>query len=135
MKILIFGSRDINYLPIQVTTELERLINNPKKVEFIVGDNNGIDKVLHKDLSRLGAASRTTIYCVDYAKNNHFDFKVNALKTSDNEFEADMYKFRDRKMADDCDIAIVITNGESKSIKDKIALLNMRDKKVYTFMI
>lgn len=134
MKILLFGSRDISYIPSTVAAQLEQLMNHGKgTVEFIVGDNAGIDSAFHYTLSKIGARSKTTIYGIDYIKNNKFDFNTRIFKSEDYEYEDDMYKFKDRQMADDCDIAIVLWDGKSKSVMNRIMLLNMRNKKVYQF--
>ena len=136
MKVYLFGAIDIPGVPPTVAYQLEKLINDTNgNISFIVGDNSGFDKQLHMTLSRLGMASKTEIYGVEYVKTNVFGFKEKILKQEENEFEPDMYKYRNRLFADDCDIAIVVWNGESKSIFERITLISIRNKPVYQFII
>jgi hypothetical protein len=99
---------------------------------------------------------------MDYAKNNTYDLKTKTFVTSYNEeaqqarveskdgsvepfiidsvekemdipYNRQWYEFRDRQMINDCDIAIGLWDGESKTAMHIIQLLNIKEKPCYTF--
>lgn len=160
-KILLFGSYDIFAVPGEVAGWIAEYIRGGHS--FIVGDNKGSDVAFHKLLSSLGA-QEVTIYAMDSARNNVYDFPVKSYKTSfdvenkqvtiytedgstepfyidDVEKEQDIvhnrqwYGFRDKQMIMDCDVAIGLWNGDSKAALHMIQLLNIYNKPVYTFTI
>lgn len=160
-KIFLFGSYDVYGVPSDVLTWLQEYVKQGH--EFIVGDGKGADAAFHKALSSIGA-DKVTIYAMDYARNNVYDFPVKSFLTSFNkeakqveiyaadnstepfiidgvEKEQDIalnrqwYEFRDRKLISDCDIAIGLWNGESKTALHIIQLLNIYNKPVYTFTV
>lgn len=160
-KILLFGSHDIFGVPSDVITWLQEYIKQGH--EFIVGDGKGADSAFHKTLSSLGA-TKVTIYAMDSARNNVYEFPVKKFLTAYNEeakqveiyaedesievftisdvekeqdipYNRQWYEFRDRQLISDCDIAIGLWNGESKTALHMIQLLNIYNKPVYTFTI
>ena len=101
---------------------------------------------------------------MDSARNNVYDFPVKSFITSFNEeakqvtisatdnsvepfvidgvekaqdipLNRQWYEFRDRQLISDCDIAIGLWNGESKTALHIIQLLNIYNKPVYTFTV
>lgn len=160
-KIFLFGSYDVYGVPSEVLAWLSEYTNQGH--EFIVGDNKGADTAFHKALSSVGA-SKVTIYAMGSARNNLYDFPVKNFLTSydegqkqavitasdnsmepfiiedvekeqDVQFNRQWYEFKDRRMIDDCDIAIGLWNGESKTALHIIQLLNIHNKSVYTFTV
>jgi hypothetical protein len=159
-KIMLFGASSIFGVPNDVLAWLQEYTKQGH--EFIVGDRKGSDSAFHKALSSIGAAQQTTIYCMDYAKNNTYDLKTKTFVTSYNEetqqarveskdgsvepfiidsvekemdipYNRQWYEFRDRQMINDCDIAIGLWDGESKTAMHIIQLLNIKEKPCYTF--
>lgn len=160
-KIFLFGSHDVYGVPGDVLTWLQEYTNQGH--EFIVGDGRGADSSFHKALSSVGA-SNVTIYAMDSARNNLYDFPVKKFVTSYDETSKQVsisaednsivpfviydvekamdipvnrqwYEFRDRQLISDCDIAIGLWNGESKAALHIIQLLNIYNKPVYTFTV
>lgn len=118
----------------EIPLEMQQFICNlPSDTEFFVKDGSGIDTHLHNLLSRIGATSRSTVYALDYVKNNRFDLREQIIKTSDLEDGQDMYKARINKMCNDCDLAVVLWTNESSSMLQTINYLKIRDKEVYIF--
>lgn len=161
-KIMLFGSSNI----FGVTSETLRWLNeyNRQGHEFIVGDLKGSDTAFQKALASIGAMDNTTIYCMDYARNNIYGFRERRFLTSYNpdekiakitaddksiepyiiegvDREADIainrswYEFRDRQMISDCSVAIGLYDGESNKVIQIIRLLNIKNKQCYTFTI
>lgn len=160
-KILLFGSYDVCGVPGEVMTWLQEYIRQGH--EFIVGDGKGADSAFHKALSSLGA-DHVTVYAMDNARNNVYEYPVKKFKTSYDEdtkqaaiFEdgsekaeeiienvqkaqdipitRQWYEFRDKKLINDCDIAIGLWNGSSKTALHIIQLMNIYNKPVYTFTV
>jgi hypothetical protein len=160
-KIFLFGSYDVYGVPGDVLTWLQEYVRQGH--EFIVGDGKGADAAFHKALSSVGA-DKVTIYAMDSARNNVYEFPVKSFLTSFNEetkqveitaadnsiepfiiddvekaqdipLNRQWYEFRDRQLISDCDIAIGLWNGESKTALHIIQLLNIYNKPVYTFTV
>lgn len=160
-KIFLFGSYDVYGVPSDVLTWLQEYVRQGH--EFIVGDGKGADAAFHKALSSVGA-DKVTIYAMDSARNNVYEFPVKSFLTSFNEetkqveitaadnsiepfiiddvekaqdipLNRQWYGFRDRQLISDCDIAIGLWNGESKTALHIIQLLNIYNKPVYTFTV
>lgn len=160
-KIFLFGSYDVYGVPSNVLDWLQEYVRQGH--EFIVGDGKGADSAFHKALSSVGA-DKVTIYAMDSARNNVYDFPVKSFITSfdeeakqvtisatDNSVEPfiiddvekaqdiplnrQWYEYRDRQLISDCDIAIGLWNGESKTALHIIQLLNIYNKPVYTFTV
>lgn len=160
-KIFLFGSYDVYGVPGDVLTWLQEYVRQGH--EFIVGDGKGADAAFHKALSSVGA-DKVTIYAMDSARNNVYEFPVKSFLTSFNEetkqveitaadnsiepfiiddvekaqdipLNRQWYEFRDRQLISDCGIAIGLWNGESKTALHIIQLLNIYNKPVYTFTV
>ena len=160
-KIFLFGSYDVYGVPSNVIDWLQEYVRQGHG--FIVGDGKGADSAFHKALSSVGA-DKVTIYAMDSARNNVYDFPVKSFITSFNEeakqvtisatdnsvepfvidgvekaqdipLNRQWYEFRDRQLISDCDIAIGLWNGESKTALHIIQLLNIYNKPVYTFTV
>ena len=162
-KVFLFGSRDIFGIPEVVEEHLRKIIEETNgEVEFIVGDAPGVDASFHKSLSAVGAAGKSTIYCMDYARNNKWDLRTkvfhsqynpdnkevsiaadgeeatiltNIQKPDDLKYNRQFYEFKDKKMRDDCTFAICIWNGKSKGTFTNINVLKAQNKYVYVYRI
>ena len=135
MKVFLFGSMGLGSIPAEVEKQLEDIIKiTSGDVEFIVGDAPGIDTAFHMILSRIGAASKTKVYCTDYVRNNKFDFKVEMFDGGDL-IGRELFEAKDRHMINDCDFAICVWNGESKGTFNNISILKVNDKPVYIYRV
>lgn len=160
-KIMLFGSSTVFGVPSDVISWLAEYTKQGH--EFIVGDNKGACASFHKALSSVGA-DKVTIYAMDSARNNSYDFNVKSFITSydeeskkveitalDNSIEPYIiddvekaidiqhnrywYEFRDRQLINDCDIAIGLWDGQSKTELHIIQLLNIMNKPCYNFTV
>lgn len=162
-KILVCGSYKIVGIPAEVERWLEEYTKQGH--EFIVGGSSALDNALHRTLSGVGAADKTTVYCMGYARYNKFNFKVREFDTvydaekkqaiitehdnseavpyviDDVNIEADVqnnrewYEYLNNKMIDDCDAAIILYDGESKTLKNIMQKINIKNKPCYTFTL
>lgn len=158
-KILLFGSPDIYGVPSNVVEWMQEY--NRQGHEFIVGDRKGADASFHKALSSLGVTN-AKIYAMQSVRNNDFDLPVKTFltyydaetkqvtitcddnsvepfiiegveKEQDIAYNRQWYEYRDKQLISDCDIAICLWDGESKTALHMIQLLNINNKPVYTF--
>lgn len=127
--------------------------------EFLIGDRKGFDKELYMCLSRIGALNNTTLYCMGNIRNDVKHDKVKMYNTvydeqnkiayvkhedevvaefEDTEKEGDWFKdrrwceFLDKKMAEDCDVALCVRqdNGDDNIMNHMIQMLSIRNKNI-----
>lgn len=162
-RVFLFGSRDIYGVPMEAVKQLEDILKITNgDVQFIVGDAPGIDASFHKVLSGIGAASKSLIYCMDYARNNVYDFELKTFKSKydpsnetvtisceneeptvfthikkpdDLRFNREFYEFKDKQMRNDCTFAICIWDGKSKGTFTNINVLKAQGKYVYIYRV
>ena len=75
-KIMLFGSSTVFGVPSDVISWLAEYTKQGH--EFIVGDNKGACASFHRALSSVGA-DKVTIYAMDSARNNSYDFNVKSF--------------------------------------------------------
>ncbi len=160
-KIMLFGSSTVFGVPSDVLAWLQEYNNQGH--EFIVGDNKGACATFHKTLSSIGA-NKVTIYAMDSARNNLYEYPVKSFITGYDEstktveitaadgstepfiiegvekaidipHNRQWYEYRDRQLINDCDIAIGLWDGESKTELHIIQLMNILNKPCYTFTL
>lgn len=163
-NILLFGSNDVADIPYELKNSwLPQYIAGNHK--FIVGDKKGADSSFHKELSASGVnKENVSIYAMDYARNNIFEFPVKkfitsydgdtqvaTIRTEDNSTEPydicdikkiqdievtrEWYEYLDKKMIQDCDMGICVWTGDNKRVLHMIQLMNIYNKPVYTFTL
>lgn len=162
-KVFLFGSRDVYGIPDMVVQHLENIMAQTNgDVHFLVGDAQGIDASFHRTLSSIGVARKTTVYCMDYARNNAYDLetkvfsaeydpdtKVVTIKSGDESYDTiegiekpddlrynrRFYEFKDAQMRNDCDFAICIWDGKSRGTFTNINVLKAQGKYVYVYTV
>lgn len=122
MKVLLLGSRVINTIPSIVETQIKAMLEqHPDSIEFIVGDNTQLDKTYQDILYKVGAIDKTTVYCLEN-NDNKYGFKSKVV--TDN---------ADKKLCEDCNIAISIWDEEELKAKDNIRYIESLKKHVYKY--
>lgn len=157
--IMLFGSTDIYTVP----QEVQRAIADYAQAgwKFIVGSRNGADTALHKELSALGARANTTILGLDEIYNNKWELNeylfravydeeegmcyiVNPDEEPVHQFKVpniisiptspEYFNFLNQVMMDQCDFAICLWNGESKTELNNIRTFGIKNKPCYRFI-
>lgn len=163
-KVFLFGSASVFGVPDVVANELENLINTYPDIEFLVGDKNGAESAFHKTLSAIGGRYKTKVYTLDKIPVNKFELETVELKSAylpdekkaviyikdteevlgeiediekveDVVYDRRYYEFLDRYLIGLCDIAICLWDGKSKGTFNNIQLLNIKNKKCYTYKL
>lgn len=161
-NILLLASAGISAVPADFIQWITAY--NAQGHKFIVGDSKNSDAVLHRALSSVGAAENTTVYSMGAPNSNVYKFNTVEYLTSYNEElctvtisggdlaepyiiedvkkEIDIqnnkqwYEFKDRRMIENCSMAIVVASGElSRRVDHIIQILNIRSIPCYVLSI
>ena len=131
MKVFISGSKTIETLPERVKEYIANLAGNGS--EFIVGDCDGADKAAQDFLSALNV-KKVTVYCSGKRpRNNRGGWEVVALSVKGLK-GYEFYHAKDIKMAEDCDFALAVWDGESRGTKANIDEMKRLNKPVSVFL-
>lgn len=138
IKVFLFGSSSIGAIPQVVEDHLYKIIEQSGgKVRFIVGDCGGADAAFHLSLSRVGASKLSTIYCMNFARNNKFDFETKVFEGLDDEGKPlvgrELYAIKDKHMIEDCDFAIALWDKNTRGTFSNINILKAKGKPVYVY--
>lgn len=159
--VYLFGTKSYNAVPDAIENHIKAIIQQTNgEVEFIVGDGAGLDSAYHRVLSGLGAGSKTTIYGMDKARHNTYDFKTKIFNSmyDPEKFEAsivyennvleifdkvnkpeellinpDYQRFLDKQMIRDCTFAICFWDGTTKTTERLIDTLSAVGKYCYVY--
>lgn len=120
MKIFISGSKSISSLPELAKTFIDQFIENND--EILIGDCYGIDAVVQKYIESKGF-SNVTVYCSGVIPRNNFtsSAKIRSCAEAAKGLSGNAFHYvKDFQMANDCDQALMIWDGESKGTAENI---------------
>jgi adenine-specific DNA-methyltransferase len=120
MKIFISGSKSISMLPELAKIFIDQFIENGD--EILVGDCYGIDAVVQKYIESKGF-SNVTVYCSGVIPRNNFtsSAKIRSCAEAAKGLSGNAFHYvKDIQMANDCDQALMIWDGESKGTAENI---------------
>ena len=120
MKIFISGSKSISKLPELAKVFIDQFIENND--EILIGDCYGIDAVVQKYIESKGF-SNVTVYCSGVIPRNNFtsSAKIRSCAEAAKGLSGNAFHYvKDIQMANDCDQALMIWDGESKGTAENI---------------
>ncbi|WP_406538824.1 hypothetical protein [Fibrobacter sp.] len=120
MKIFISGSKSISMLPELAKIFIDQFIENGD--EILIGDCYGIDAVVQKYIESKGF-SNVTVYCSGVIPRNNFtsSAKIRSCAEAAKGLSGNAFHYvKDIQMANDCDQALMIWDGESKGTAENI---------------
>lgn len=119
-KIFISGSISIKELDEKVKKVIDKIIQ--KKYEILVGDAEGIDKLIQNYLAECGYENVVIYYIGEKPRNCQFkNFKTKKVNFDDSlKSEREKQYFKDKKMLEECDKCFCIWNGRSKGTYENI---------------
>ena len=137
-KIFICGSISIKFLNETIRRELDNIIE--KKYNVLIGDAEGIDKLVQEYLTNKGYKDVTVYYTGDKPRNYINDFnskRVNYDEKLDKQSnkQREKQQFKDRKMVAECDISYCIWNGKSKGTYENIKKVLDSNKDIEIYLI
>jgi len=109
--VFISGSRGIRRLDVGVQLRLERIID--KKLPVLIGDANGADKAVQGYLISRGY-DLVEVFCAgETPRNNVGGWKLRRIQPSHAKRDFDYYASKDREMAREATLGLLIWDGES----------------------
>lgn len=111
-KVFIGGSRKISRLSPAVRESLGRIVE--KRLPVVIGDANGADKAVQAYLLQEGY-DRVEVFCADETPRNNFGaWPTRAIRPSHTQRDFDYYATKDRQMAREASVGLMLWDGESR---------------------
>lgn len=109
--VFIGGSRHISRLPLEVKARLDSVIDKQHKV--LIGDANGADKAVQKHLAD-ASYQNVTVFCTgEHYRNNLGHWPTHNVVPPKGAKGFSFYAAKDREMAKEADIGLMIWDGKS----------------------
>jgi hypothetical protein len=128
MKLFISGSKSISVLSDEVKLTLDNYMANG--TEFLIGDCYGVDAAVQKYLELKGYRN-VTIYCSGEIPRNNFitGAKVRSCAEAAKGLTGRAFQYvKDIQMAQDCDQALMVWDGNSKGTGENIRRIMEMEK-------
>lgn len=140
MRILLFGTKNLQDIPMDIREYVHKLGETYSDCEFLLGDKVGVDSAFHKVLSSYGYGDRSKVYCLDGVHSNKFELPVKEFRSyyypekkwvnircgeegevleeifnveavEDIKDNSGYWTFIDKQLIKDCDLAIGVSLG------------------------
>lgn len=123
MKVFVSGSISIKSLPLIAKQKLNNIMNN--NLTVLVGDANGIDKIVQEYLSDNHYNNVVVYYAGNCIRNNIGHWTTENVPSGNLQGRA-KYTLKDLRMASDSDFGLMIWDGLSKGTQNNInEMLNL----------
>jgi hypothetical protein len=124
MKVVLGGSRHLEFIPSEVSQKLEDLMLS--SAEFLVGDAPGSDKAFQKYLFSKKYSKVTVFTSADEIRNNVGNWPSEIIDSGLKSKSAAVHTFKDRHMTKLAEIGIMIWDGQSAgTLSNVIDLLDV----------
>ena len=114
-----------------MTNVLFELIN--KKVDILVGDSDGVDKLVQAYCSMFRYYN-VYVYCVNNKPRNLMCSNFSTVSVDSQGKGREYFAEKDKKMAEDCTRAVAFWDGNSRGTKDNIERVENLGKDVLTII-
>jgi len=111
MKIVLGGSRKLEFIPELVSNEL--LLMMKASNLFLVGDAPGIDSIFQKFMSQAEYANVEIFSSAGYVRNNFGNWPERQIETTLKSKSSAAHAFKDREMCKLADLGIMVWDQES----------------------
>jgi hypothetical protein len=132
-KVFIGGSRHVSRLSARMKERLDAILS--KGFPIVIGDANGADRAVQKYLfgRRYG---NVEVFCSGgHCRNNIGAWTVRNVPAQSRQGTAEFYSVKDRVMAEEATVGLMIWDGESVgTLMNVLRLLNL-DKKVVIYAV
>jgi len=127
MKIVLGGSRFLEFIPLEISNRLHEWMN--LQAEFAVGDAPGIDKAFQLIL-KVNAYNSVQIFSsAESVRNNLGNWPVKIVESGLKTKSSAVHAFKDRKMCELADIGMMIWDGISAGTLSNVIDLTNQGKK------
>lgn len=131
-RVFIGGSRKISRLSNDVLHRLDRIVE--KQLPVLIGDASGADKAVQRYFDERGYGS-VEVFCSDQTpRNNVGNWPVRMIRPSHATRDFDYYATKDRLMAKEATVGLMIWDGESRGTLLNVLRLLTQDKKVVVYV-
>jgi hypothetical protein len=128
-KVFIGGSRGVSRLDEPIRMRLDRIIE--KGIPVVIGDANGVDKTVQQYLDSKNYLNVEVFCSENGCRNNVGNWKQRKVSATARAGTFDFYATRDRTMADEATVGLMVWDGKSKgTILNVFRLLKQRKKAV-----
>jgi len=111
-KVFIGGSRKISRLGAEIRRRIDRMVE--KRLPVVVGDANGADKAVQRYLHERGYDLVEIFSSDEEPRNNVGGWPVRAVQPSHRTKDFDFYAAKDKAMAGEATVALMIWDGDSR---------------------
>jgi hypothetical protein len=132
-KVFIGGSRRVSHLSVPIRIRLDRIIE--KGLPIIIGDANGADKAVQQYLNSKNYLN-VEVFCSGHVcRNNIGNWKQRKVSSTAPDKTFDFYATKDRNMADDATVGLMLWDGKSKGTILNVLRLLKRQKKAVVYNV
>lgn len=131
-KVFIGGSRRVSRLPVDVQRRIDRIIE--KNLQVLIGDANGSDKTVQRYLHERGYG-HVEVFCSDETpRNNLGSWPLRVIRPDHLARDFDYYATKDRAMAGEASIGLMMWDGESRGTLLNVVRLFALHKTVVVYV-
>lgn len=130
-KVFVGGSRRISRLDVDIRHRLDRIV--AKRFQVLVGDANGADSAVQRYLHERGYG-RVEVFCSGATvRNNIGGWPVRVIQPTHPSRDFDYYAAKDRAMAEEATVGLMIWDGKSRGTLLNILRLISQRKSVAVY--
>jgi hypothetical protein len=131
-KVFIGGSRLVSRLNTRVRKRLDTIVS--KGFPIVIGDANGADKAVQKYLFQKHYMN-IEVYCSGVCRNNVGGWTVHSVRGHSREKTADFYSEKDRVMAEEATVGLMVWDGQSLGTLMNVFRLLKLNKKAVVYAV
>ncbi|MFA6471998.1 MAG: putative addiction module antidote protein, partial [Candidatus Latescibacterota bacterium] len=132
IKVFIGGSRNITNLTDELRTRIDRIIEN--RYPILIGDANGADKAVQQYLKNRQYDLVEIFFIEGYCRNNVGNWPERAIPAPDGKKDFKYYEAKDKVMAEEASIGLMIWDGKSLGTLMNACRLIDKQKKVVMYV-
>jgi len=126
------GSRHISRLNDDIRRRLDEIVQ--KKMRVVVGDANGADGAMQRQLAEWRYPSVTVYYVGSHPRNNEGRWPTKQVSTPPKLRGAEFYAIKDRRMTEDAECGFMLWDGKSRGTLANVERLIEENKPVAVYV-
>ena len=132
-KVFIGGSRHVSRLNPQLRSRIDNIVS--KSFPILIGDANGADKAVQTYLHNIDY-QKVEVFCTEgICRNNIGDWQIRSIPAASHERNAQFYSAKDRVMAREADVGLMLWDGKSVGTLLNVVRLISAQKKVVVYVV
>jgi adenine-specific DNA-methyltransferase len=131
-KVFVGGSRRISRLNVDVRQRLDKIIE--KQLPVLIGDANGVDRAVQRYLHEQRYAAVEVFSADEHPRNNVGAWSVRVVRPESGAKGFDHYAAKDRAMAEEGTVGLMIWDGESRGTLLNALRLIRKQKPVVVYL-